>query len=269
MRDSLKTRLKDDRDGDEQLLPLFVMAAAVLVCICVLSAAITSAIARNQPTARWHGVEGYQLIGGVNYNCIAPTEGYNVTMNETHDSPWQDEDKFEFDYASWPYLTVRMVRAGSFDMSQVGETPIIYYDFFWIHAKKSSAWNAKSTNAIIPYQDFETRFLENNVSYAYFELWNYNFTLLVTTQTNDTDHSDHLTMLYTNQFNIRVAENVDINEDAAMHASMWTILGQILTLSLPNVNFVVNLLMSVPIWAAMGFMVFTIFSRVIPFISGG
>jgi hypothetical protein len=52
-------------------------------------------------------------------------------------------------------------------------------------------------------------------------------------------------------------------------SSMWTVLGQMLTAQIPDVHPIINILIAVPFWAAIGFMAIMIVSRFIPLIGGG
>lgn len=57
--------------------------------------------------------------------------------------------------------------------------------------------------------------------------------------------------------------------DQVARTSMWSMLGQLLTLSLPEVDPIVNVIMAIPFWIAITFTAVTVISRFIPFISGG
>jgi hypothetical protein len=268
---STRFKFKTDADGDETLLPLFVMAASVLVAIIVLSGAIGSMLARNTPTAYWEYAEGYELIGGVQYSYIAPTKGYNVTeANHTNDV--EDDDasqKLQFTYGSWDYFTIRLIHnVDKMKVAENFEEMTKYRDFVAIHVKASQSSTSTADKwRAISYDKILSNTIMGNTSFGYLTIFKTNFTIILTT--NGTNEGEHHNLVWAGQYNIRVAVNTDIAGSAEMNASMWTILGQILTLQLPDVSPTVNLLLAVPIWAAMGFMVFTIFSRVIPFISGG
>jgi len=262
--------IQNDKDGDEQLLPVFVMAAAVLVCITLLSTGIANAIQRNTPTGYWQDIEGYDIFGGVEYNFCEPVYGFNVSManhtqNAESDNPIK---KLEFDYDPFDFMTVRLVR--DFDNLGPYHTRYHYNDFINIHVKKGGVTWGKDRWVQIPYDGaLRTSFAYVNetetCSFAYFEAFNSNFTVVLTTWTNDS--SAHYGSIMAGTYNLKIAYNAE--NDMSMHQSMWTILGQILTLELPDMGNEANLLFAVPIWAALGFMVFTILSRVIPFISGG
>ena len=264
--------LRADQDGDEALLPLFVMAASMLIAIIVLSTAIASAIARNAPTGRWDQPEGWELIGGVAYANLEPTGGYTVTAYNHTENPYTDNASRElnFIYTDWEYISVRLVRNCSVTKPFThGDEDKKYDDFVYIHAKRDSGWFAGDRYVAIPFEALMANFIQNNVSYSYFSVFKTNFTVILETATNNSNPADHINAVWFGNYNTAIAFNTEVSDSDRMSSSMWTILGQILTLQLPDVNRVVNLLLAVPIWAALGFMVFTIFSRVVPFISGG
>ena len=49
----------------------------------------------------------------------------------------------------------------------------------------------------------------------------------------------------------------------------WGMVGAFLSFRLPNIDPVLNLLIAVPIWLALGFMILTVISRFIPLVPGG
>jgi len=54
------------------------------------------------------------------------------------------------------------------------------------------------------------------------------------------------------------------------YTSMWTILGQIMTASLPNVGYEINLIIGATVYSGIGIIVFTVVTRALPsWISGG
>lgn len=266
---STRFRLTKDEDGDETLLPLFVMAAAMLICIIVLSTSIASAIARNTPTAYWEQSEGWELIGGVDYNVLEPTSGYLVSSANHTTNPYTDAagKTFDFVFSDWDTFAVRLVRNCSI-ISKYPEDDK-YDDFVYIHCRDKSGWFAGNRYVAIDFHTITTRFLSNNVSYAYFNIFKSNFTIIFETPTNSTNPADHINSVWFGNYRFYVAANSEIGDASRMSSSMWTILGQILTLQLPDVNRIVNLLLAVPIWAALGFFLFTVLSRIVPFIGGG
>ncbi len=268
----LKFHLRRDHDGDESLLPLFVMAAAVLISIIVLETTIAGAIARNTPTAKWDSAQGWDLIGGVEYTNLEPSGGYLVTMSNHTQNPYTDvaSKTFDFTFSDWDTFSVRLVRdCDTTKPFTHSDEDAKYDDFVYIHARDIGGWFGGNRFVAISYDSLTTRFVSDNVSYSYFTIFKTNFTILLETNTNSSNPSDHINAVWAGNYRFYIAVNTEIGDQARMSSSMWTILGQILTLQLPNVNRIVNLLLAVPIWAALGFMVFTIFSRVIPFIAGG
>jgi hypothetical protein len=60
-----------------------------------------------------------------------------------------------------------------------------------------------------------------------------------------------------------------IGDSFTAKTSMWAMLGQLLTMTLPNVDPTVNFILAVPFWICITFVAVTIISRFIPFIGGG
>jgi hypothetical protein len=264
-----KKNIADDLGGVETLLPLFVMAATMLTTIIIISGGIGAMLVRNQPTAYWDQPQSWALIGDVEYAATDPTAGYNVTLYNHTQNPYTDNAsrKFEFTYSDWEYLTVRLVRdCDTTKPFTASDEDAKYNDFVYIHAKADSGWFAGNRYLAMDYHGLTTRFVQQNISYAYFSMFKTNFTILISTATNNTNPADHINAVWAGNYNIKIAYNTEISDEARMSSSMWTILGQILTLQLPNINPVVNLLLAVPVWAAFGFMIFAIFRSVVPFL---
>lgn len=262
--------LGKDQRAEERILPLFVMAASMLMAIILLSTYSAAMIARNLPTGYWEQPGGYEMIGDVEYSYLDPIDGYAVYPNDHTNDVRDDTHKFEFNYSDWAYFTARLIRdvdrddwlANPFD-------DLKYDDMVLLHIKKKDSWSAPDKWVQISYGTLTQRFTLNNLSYAYFTAFKTNFTVLLKTDTNGTDHSDHIHAVWAGVYTISIAVSTDALNTIAMDTSMWAVLGQLLTLSLPDVSLVVNILLAAPVAAALGFMVFTILSRVIPFISGG
>jgi hypothetical protein len=241
-----KKNIADDLGGVETLLPLFVMAATMLTTIIIISGGIGAMLVRNQPTAYWDQPQSWALIGDVEYAATDPTAGYNVTLYNHTQNPYTDNAsrKFEFTYSDWEYLTVRLVRdCDTTKPFTASDEDAKYNDFVYIHAKADSGWFAGNRYLAMDYHG-----------------------LTISTATNNTNPADHINAVWAGNYNIKIAYNTEISDEARMSSSMWTILGQILTLQLPNINPVVNLLLAVPVWAAFGFMIFAIFRSVVPFL---
>jgi hypothetical protein len=274
--------LRRDADGDETLLPLFVMAASILVATVVLMTYTASAIERNTPTAYWQEEKSYDFFGGLEFDYADPTYGYNLTSaNFTHHSTSDTVGmKFDFAAAGFSYLTVRMVKNYDHPFMDPEQNPTDNADgddFVCIHVKENEGilhddkWRsiafANLFNYWIPSDDNHT------VSYATTRAFGHNISIVITTNVLSSNESignpqaDHINCFWMGAYNLRLAM-VSSPSDDIMMTSMWVILGQILTLQLPHTGTVADVLIGIPIWAALGFMVFAIARSVIPFLGG-
>lgn len=74
------------------------------------------------------------------------------------------------------------------------------------------------------------------------------------------------TGLWANEFNMSIGWSLNLSATAS--SNPWGLVGQILTFSIPNVSPLINLLIGVPIYMTLGFLVVAIISRFIPFAPG-
>ena len=72
--------------------------------------------------------------------------------------------------------------------------------------------------------------------------------------------------LWMNEFNMSIGWPLNLSASAS--ASPWGLIGQILTFSIPNVSPLINLLIGVPIYMTIGFLVVAVISRFVPLTSG-
>lgn len=74
------------------------------------------------------------------------------------------------------------------------------------------------------------------------------------------------TGLWANEFNMSIGWSLNLSASAS--ASPWGLVGQILTFSIPNVSPLINLLIGVPIYMTIGFLIVAVISRFVPLTSG-
>jgi hypothetical protein len=276
-------KLRRDADGDETLLPLFVMAASILVATVVLMTYTASAIDRNTPTAYWQEETGFDFFGGLEFTYADPTFGYNLTSaNFTRHSTSDTVGmKFEFTAADFSYLTVRMVKNYDHPVLDPEQNPTDSLggeNFVCLHVKENEGilhddkWRAiefeNLFNYWIPSDDGN-----HTISYGSTRAFGQNISIIITTnvlplnQSVGNPQADHINCFWMGAYNLKLAF-ITTPSDDVMGSSMWTILGQIMTLQLPQTGTVADLLLGIPIWAALGFMVFAIARSVIPFLGG-
>ena len=72
--------------------------------------------------------------------------------------------------------------------------------------------------------------------------------------------------LWMNEFNMSIGWSLNLSAEAS--GSPWGLVGQILTFSIPNVSPMVNLLIGIPIYMTLGFLVVAVISRFFPTVPG-
>ena len=120
----------------------------------------------------------------------------------------------------------------------------------------------KTKWAVIPFETVQERadYIDNS-SQVDFSL-NADYSLFVSTGPG----MPLLTGLWGNEFNMSIGWSLNLSASAS--ASPWGLVGQILTFSIPNVSPLINMLIAIPIYLTMGFLVVAIISRFLPTTSG-
>lgn len=260
-------------EGDANLLPVFVMLAGLMVTIIVISGSISAMLETNVPTGYFETKEGYDWLGGTTIDYASPSYGYNLTAANWTDNSKDDDanQKFIYDYDGFNWIAMRVVK--DYDKPLLTQNPTDAKDgddFVCVHLEKTGAVLSDDKWRGIPFDNLFNHWYADNMSYAYFTAWKTNFTIIITTDALPVNESvgnpraDHINSFYMGACNIKIGVVTDLTGDAA-RTSMWVILGQILTMQLPNVNWFVQMLISVPIWSAIGFLMFEIFAKLWPF----
>ena len=100
-----------------------------------------------------------------------------------------------------------------------------------------------------------------NMSVSVFYLAGDSYSLLVGTGGDATTHES---LIWNNQFNISIGHDTS-TIDTVTSASFWSILGQMMSASLPNTHWIINYLVSAIMWSAIGFMAIVVIVWFIPF----
>ena len=120
----------------------------------------------------------------------------------------------------------------------------------------------KTKYAIIPFETvIEKANYKDNSSQVDFSL-NADYSLFINTGPGMLI-SDGVWM---NEFNMSIGWSLNLS--ASTSASPWGLVGQILTFSIPNVSPMVNMLIGIPIYMTLGFLVVAVISRFFPTIAG-
>lgn len=111
--------------------------------------------------------------------------------------------------------------------------------------------------AVIPFEAVEEHgdYLDNS-SQVDFSL-NADYSLFVNTGPG----MPLMTGLWANEFNMSIGWSLNLSASAS--ASPWGLVGQILTFSIPNVSPWINMLIGIPIYMTLGFLILAIVSRFI------
>jgi len=261
--------LRQDISGSERLMgPLLVMSSFILITIMVL-AGMTSFF--NTASGNWEEVKGTAIIGTTEYTLREPVDGWNITSANVTDRWDHEADENAYFYEDAPgeddQIVVGIIRDNAWFEHAVawghGYDSVLYEDYIMVYTE--FGWWANDDWAISYQTILENRVLNSNVSVTEFGLrHNTTFALIITV---DAPPDLFGAGLWSSNFNIKIGLP-DYNPDLA-DASMWTILGQVMTASLPDVGQEINLIIGATFYTCIIMMVFTIISRMIPFVGGG
>jgi hypothetical protein len=243
-------------------LGLFITVAGLL---------ITGGVAlwsENDASAgRWEELSAYEVIGNATYVMRVPTDGYQVTMANASDyiavatcvPSGGDEYRFgESDPAEDDAVKVSFVR----DNDHLGwgaPRGIVgseYEDFFWVRC--AYGWWSYDYRDIDFNEVVNEHIAGANYSTVDFSFGDRAYTLIITTPGEPESFESYLDL---NIFTIRVGVSL---EDLAPSGSMWAILGQLMSARLPNVDPMVNLLITVALWASIAVIIIEVWMRLWP-----
>ena len=264
--------LGHNRTGEETIMgPLILMASFILITIMV----ITSMSAFLQTASgNWDEIRGTMLIGSSGYTLRNPTDGWDITEASVTDR-WDHESPsnvafYEDTPGEDDEIVIGIIRNNAYYASSwmpewsEGRDTILYLDFIMVYTE-FGLWDHDDWP--ISYDTIASNQVEHsNISVTEFGIrHNTTFALIITV---DAPYSMFSTLLWANTFNIKIG-TPDTGEDLA-GSSMWTILGQVMTASLPEVSYEINLIIGATIYAGIGVIAFTVITRALPsWLSGG
>jgi hypothetical protein len=235
--------------------------------------------------------EGWDVIGGWAYdlwlNDLATEDGYLVETTDTqiadqqdywdvgaryclsHEYYYDDEDLyygFEIPYGSGSGIRVYIWRnnpdyvEGSIEWYQTAQ------DFFLI-TRHHVQWGLAVhhiNKVVIPfhevYDDIENQGI-GNATQQWFKLGRVSNTTLLLNSTSETDtlqecieNNDGYTLNIGTLWGEQIADS-----------SMWTTLGQLLSMRLPDCHPIINALLAIPFWAAIAIIAFKVIAEIMPF----
>ena len=254
--------------GETVFKPFVIIFTVILLMTTMMMMLQHMAIAAtqiDQPMQNENAVGDYDTI------LITPNTGYVVTTAKTvNEMEHPTKANFIFtDNGSAGGLTgdnkyVQVVRNNkNYDPSSTDMWKK-YNDFVSIQRKTgispltplSSTWNG----AAIPLSAFVSAFdPKTNTSKVGFELSGNNDTIFLHLASNDTG------LIWVNSYTMYYGWSM-LREGKV---NFWGTIGLLMTAKMPGMNPVLSLFISGMFWAVICFMIFTMVSRIIPFIPGG
>ena len=255
--------------GGESVFKPFVIIFVVIILmtsiVMMLQHMATSASQLDQPMDTTRAVGDYQD------HLINPTSGlivYNALVVNKMEHPYQANFIFT-DNGSGGGLTgdikyVQVVRNNvNFDPTSTDMWKK-YRDFISVQRKTTTfiltplsvTWNG----AVIPFSALVNNFDDKtNTSIVRYQLSGNNDTLYIKCANNNTG------LIWMNQFTIYYGWSV-LRQGKV---DFWSTIGMVMTAKIPGMNPILSFFISGMFWAVTCFMIFTMVSRIIPFIPGG
>lgn len=256
---------RDDRAIDE-LIGVFVFVAVFVAVAAALIGLMAPVISSNRDAGSFTVYQGSEIIGGREYLFVDPDAGYDLTEADATDY-WKhdaDESVFFEEEALTPDTIEAQLILDNTDMPLVdvgAQTEHQYEDYLMFYTEYG--WWSNDEVAIPLAALISHQVKDTNQSVVSFMLHNQNYSLITTTPGGPEYFSFFILLT---DFNIRIAVPSDLTDTVAKSTSMWTVLGQLLTARLPDVNPFVNLLIAVPFWTACGWLGVMIVRAFIPFL---
>ena len=262
--------LRHDKVASEQLMgPFVLLASFILITIMVIA---SMAAFFQVSGGQWDEVPRTMMVGTTEYTLRNPVEGWNITNDNVVDRWDHEADEnvafYEDDPGEDDELVVGFIRDNayfdsSFAWARVGADSMLYKDFIMVYTE--FGWYDNDEWPISYETIIYNKVLNSNVSVVEFGIrHNTTMALIITV---DAPEELFATYLWENNFNVKIGIP-DYDPDIA-YTSMWTILGQVMTASLPEVGYEVNLIIGATVYAGLGMIIFTVISRMIPFVAGG
>jgi hypothetical protein len=266
----VRHKLRRDTDGDETLMPVFIFCATFIVIGAFTISLMGPIFASPDARGSFETLENYEIIGGTSYYLYAPAGGFNLTSANLSTYPNYEADPPDYVTFTNGSVSDRLLwttndYGTTFIDEAYREVFRDHTDFFTIFTEWGPWYNHHKRYVVLDYTTAEEYQVPGtNQSAIPFSIAGSEEVLVITTPGNETDFADYL---WANTFNVQMGTPAFPTDLA--DTSMWTILGQLLTARLPNVHPILNFLISIPFWTCISFMVFTLISRMIPFIGGG
>ena len=230
------------------------MMILVLLISCALFLSLMVSVFVQSQIGNITTSEGFAIIGGEEYVMWDPIDGYRVTPGNVSDST--DDPPFLFTNSTHHDINAWLFRENLLSLSQ----NMIYLRMDW-------GWWSYDYASVSLDQIISDRVSGTNHSLSEFELKGERYTLYVST---GSEPEDHATLIWSNQYNISVAQSIESLTDAlTMKASYWTMINQLLTAQLPYTTMAINYILTGIVWGMIAFIVVIMFSRFVPFIGGG
>ena len=275
--------------GDSLMKPFVLLITFVGVTIVVL-ASMNNLQHANAISGAENVATGMEAIAGFNYTMFNPKAGNPITWGNVTTSLNDAWSQFAFmpnaltvhsefypdggsptgNRAVWIY-TIRNNTWDPWITSNIPD-PIRnaldtkdmllvcqkYDKKGWFGVKTGTGWRY----AVIPFDVIDSKH-EGNISVLPFMLGAENMTAFVITE-GEENFTDKL--FNQNTFTLGLGQLWGLENVGKQ--SMWKLVGQLLTCSLPDTNYYVNLLMAISIWAVIAYVAIAMISRFIPTISG-
>jgi len=260
-------RLRSDTGGVDELIGVFVFVAVFIVITALLISLMQASIVAGRDAGSFNIYEGTEIIAGREYGMMDPDGGYNFTEADSLES-W-DHDAAESVFFDDTTLTddtieVQLVMGHEIPTVRLYEVQEDLYEDFLMFYTEWGWWSNDEVAVSFP-RIISSQVAGTNMSLVSIWLHNNNYTLFVMTPGSPEFHKLFVDM---GAFNVRLGLLLDDDFESLKKSSMWTILGQLMTASIPDVHPVVNYFISVPFWASVGFLAVMVVRAFIPFLGG-
>lgn len=260
-------RLRSDQRAVENLIGVFVFLAVFIGASTLFIQLTQETIALGDNAGNFVVYSGRQIIQGVEYVMFDPDYGHNLTedsVRSEYDGGAPEAVYFENAEVNDDTVQLQLIRNNTNHWSPLQPMPLVIseeekYDDFLIF-ETSWGWWSQDKYAIPLVQIMVGQERGTNTSTFSFMLHNTNYTAIVTTP-GPADYFEVYIEL--NIFNVRLAVSVE-SLDNMVSASMWAVLGQLMTARLPNVDPVVNVIVALIFWPAAAFTGVMIFRSFVP-----
>ena len=249
--------LRKDPRAEEEIMKPVVFLVVFVAVTALLVGFITQFYQENAFGGSADYSTGYSTIGGITYDMLDPADGYQVTPDDI--VRWidmGDPESEEFPVFTFEDLQLQVCNENIFYAPWDGFKIHEFRDFIWF--KVSYGWWTVKVCAL-PFETILENYQdETNTSINDIALGHRSYTVFIQAPGPTLGFEP---ALYSGNLNISVGVNL---EDALAHNSMWSTLGQVLTMQLPDTHWIVNLLIAIPLWTAIGVLAFIVIKGLVP-----